>query len=60
MNEIIIANNSHSCADAVCLPPQRVLFTLTECRIFAYLYVIDGCIYVTEGDTDYEVNGMNC
>ncbi|MFR4023027.1 MAG: hypothetical protein ACLTZI_08445 [[Eubacterium] siraeum] len=20
------------------------------------IYVIDGCIYVTEGDTDYEVN----
>ncbi len=58
MNEIIIANNS---------PPQLCgcgLFAASESFIHTdrvpdfcvLIYVIDGCIYVTEGDTDYEVN----
>ena len=58
MNEIIIANNSlpQLCGCGLFAASESFIHTdrVPDCCVL--IYVIDGCIYVTEGDTDYEVN----
>ena len=58
MNEIIIANNSlpQLCGCALFAASESFIHTERVPDFCVLIYVIDGCIYVTEGDTDYEVN----
>lgn len=58
MNEIIIANNSlpHLCGCGLFAASESFIHTDRVPDFCVLIYVIDGCIYVTEGDTDYEVN----
>lgn len=58
MNEIIIANNSlpQLCGCGLFAASESFIHTDRVPDFCVLIYVIDGCIYVTEGDTDYEVN----
>lgn len=58
MNEIIIANNSlpQLCGCGLFAASESFIHTDRVPVFCVLIYVIDGCIYVTEGDTDYEVN----
>lgn len=58
MNEIIIANNSLPllCGCGLFAASESFIHTDRVPDFCVLIYVIDGCIYVTEGDTDYEVN----
>ncbi len=58
MNEIIIANNSlpQLCGCGLFAASESFIHTERVPDFCVLIYVIDGCIYVTEGDTDYEVN----
>ena len=58
MNEIIIANNSlpQLCGCGLFAASDSFIHTDRVPDFCVLIYVIDGCIYVTEGDTDYEVN----
>lgn len=58
MNEIIIANNSlpQLCGCGLFAASESFIHTDRVTDFCVLIYVIDGCIYVTEGDTDYEVN----
>ena len=58
MNEIIIANNSlpQLCGCGLFAASESFIYTDRVPDFCVLIYVIDGCIYVTEGDTDYEVN----
>ena len=58
MNEIIIANNSlpQLCGCGLFAASESFIHTDRVLDFCVLIYVIDGCIYVTEGDTDYEVN----
>lgn len=58
MNEIIIANNSlpQLCGCGLFAASGSFIHTDRVPDFCVLIYVIDGCIYVTEGDTDYEVN----
>lgn len=58
MNEIIIANNSlpQLCGCGLFASSESFIHTERVPDFCVLIYVIDGCIYVTEGDTDYEVN----
>lgn len=57
MNEIIIANNSlpQLCGCGLFAASESFIHTDRVPDFCVLIYVIDGCIYVTEGDTDYEV-----
>lgn len=58
MNKIIIANNSlpQLCGCGLFAASESFIHTDRVPDFCVLIYVIDGCIYVTEGDTDYEVN----
>ena len=58
MNEIIVANNSlpQLCGCGLFAASESFIHTDRVPDFCVLIYVIDGCIYVTEGDTDYEVN----
>lgn len=58
MNEIIIANNSlpQLCGCGLFAASESFIHTDRVPDFCVLIYVIDGCIYVTEDDTDYEVN----
>lgn len=58
MNEIIIANNSlpQLCGCGLFAASDSFIHTDRVPDFCVLIYVIDGCIYVTEDDTDYEVN----
>ena len=58
MNEIIIANNSlpQLCGCGLFAASESFIHTDRVPDFCVLIYVIDWCIYVTEGDTDYEVN----
>lgn len=58
MNEIMIANNSlpQLCGCGLFAASESFIHTDRVPDFCVLIYVIDGCIYVTEGDTDYEVN----
>lgn len=58
MNEIIIANNSlpQLCGCGLFAASESFIHTDRVPDFCVLIYVIDGCIYFTEGDTDYEVN----
>lgn len=58
MNEIIIANNAlpQLCGCGLFAASDSFIHTDRVPDFCVLIYVIDGCIYVTEGDTDYEVN----
>lgn len=58
MNEIIIANNSlpQLCGCGLFAASESFIHTDRVPDFCVLIYVFDGCIYVTEGDTDYEVN----
>ena len=58
MNEIIIANNSlpQLCGCGLFAASESFIHTERVPDFCVLIYVIDGCIYVTEGDPDYEVN----
>lgn len=58
MNEIIITNNSlpQLCGCGLFAASESFIHTDRVPDFCVLIYVIDGCIYVTEGDTDYEVN----
>lgn len=58
MNEIIIANNSlpQLCGCGLFAASESFIHTDRVPDFCVLISVIDGCIYVTEGDTDYEVN----
>lgn len=58
MNGIIIANNSlpQLCGYGLFAASESFIHTDRVPDFCVLIYVIDGCIYVTEDDTDYEVN----
>lgn len=58
MNKIIIANNSlpQLCGCGLFAASESFIHTDRVPDFCVLIYVIDGCIYVTEDDTDYEVN----
>lgn len=58
MNEITIANNSlpQLCGCGLFAASESFIHTDRVPDFCVLIYVIDGCIYVTEDDTDYEVS----